>query len=338
MLRILVVVLVLFSLIACESDKKAKVIAPEVDQIERVSFGNKYDSITKLIEQDLDNAELYYQRYMVLFDDNELEQAMIDINIAIDLDSLQGKFYVGKANIYIEQKEIGKAKGLLDEKIAVTPGSTEIMLKISEIYLWAGEYQKTITWANTALDFDKYMGQAYYLKGMAHQYSNDTVKAVTSLQTAVEQDPNHYNAFMQLGKLYALEKHELADAYFSNAINAKPKSIEAYYARGLHRQNMNNAKGALQDYNSILEMEQDHVPAQYNIGYVKLILEEKVDTAKMYFEKVVNLSPEYADAVYMLGYCLELEGKNAEALTKYKQTLKLQDTHTLAAKGLNRLQ
>jgi tetratricopeptide (TPR) repeat protein len=211
------------------------------------------------------------------------------------------------------------------------------MLKISEIYLWAGDYQKTINWANAALGFDQYLGQAYYLKGMAHEYSGDTVSAVSSFQTALEQSPGHYQAYMQLGKLYAIEKHELADAYFSNAIRVKPNSIEAYYARGLHRQELGRAEDALEDYHSILELEPNHVAATYNLGYVKLILLEQVDSAIIHFEKAANTAPEYADAKYMWGYCLELQGKNADALKMYKAVLKQEDTHTLAAKGLNRL-
>jgi tetratricopeptide (TPR) repeat protein len=307
------------------------------DNIQRVSFGSGYDSLSSLIEDDRGNAELYSIRGYWLMNNNKLVEAIPDFQRAIDLDSTNGKYYVGKSEVLIAQKQIGLAKAFLDEAIHKSPGSTEIMLKTSEIYLWAGDYQKTIDWANAALNFDQYLAQAYYLKGMAHQYSKDTVKAVTSFQTAVEQDPMQYNAYMQLGKLYALENHEYADAYYANALRINDKSIEAYYARGLYRQNIKNAEGALEDYNEILELEPNHVAANYNIGFVKLMLLEQPDSAKIFFENASNFAPTYADAIYMLGYCLELEGDNSNALIKYQEALLVQDTHTLAARGVNRL-
>ncbi|MBD80689.1 MAG: hypothetical protein CL840_17375 [Crocinitomicaceae bacterium] len=305
--------------------------------IQKVSFGSGYDSLSTLINADNSNAELYAARGNWLWKNGKLDEAIPDFARAIQLDSTNGAYYVAKAEVLIDQKQIGLAKALLDEAIHKSPGSTEIMLKISEIFLWAGDYQKTIDWANAALGFDAYLAEAYYLKGMAHEYSKDTVKAVSSFQTAVEQDAKHYNAYMQLGKLYAIEKHELADAYYTNALLAKPNSIETHYARGLHRQNVSNAADALEDYNAILELEPRHVAANYNIGYVKLMLLEQPDSALGYFKTAAEIEPQYANATYMWGYCLELQNLLPEALTKYRETLVIDESHTLAAKGVNRL-
>jgi tetratricopeptide (TPR) repeat protein len=319
------------------SCKQEKTSSDSESAVQRVSYSSTYDSLTQLISNEPANAALYAARSANLLKLEKYNPAMVDIDKAIELDSINGAYYVQKAEILIDQKEIGKAKMMLDDAVKVTPGSTEVMLKIAEIYLWAGDYQKTMNWANAALGFDEYLAEAYYLKGMAHEYSKDTLKAVSSFQTAVEQDASHYLSYMQLGKLYAIEKHELAEAYFSNAIIANEQSIEAYYARGLHRQNVNNAKGAIQDYERIIELEPNHVAAHYNIGYVRLILMEQVDSAQYYFEKAFTAEPSYSDAQYMWGYCLELQGDKQEAVAKYKKVLAQDDTHSLAAKGLNRL-
>ncbi|MGB0389994.1 MAG: tetratricopeptide repeat protein [Salibacteraceae bacterium] len=323
---------VAFTFFACEQTAK------NGNESEVTIYNNEYDSLSAIIKKDLNNSELYQARAYWLRENNRYKEALGDINRAIKLDSLKGQYYVDKAEMLIDQNEIGKAKAFLDDAIYTTPGSTEIMLKTSEIYLWAGDYQKTIDWANAALKFDNYLAQAYYLKGLAHEYSKDTLKAVTSLQTAVEQDPNHYSAFMQLGKLFSIANHVNTDAYYTNAISIKPESIEAYYARGLFRQNNGLPQKAIEDYNSILELEENHVAANYNIGYVQLILLEQPDSAISFFETAASIEPEYADATYMLGYCFELQSKYPEALSKYRETLKIKDTHTLAAMGVNRLE
>lgn len=326
------VLIVTFVFPACEQPNKQQKV------IYTTTYNTAYDSLTAVIRTDIDNPDLYQARALWLGQNKRYQEALGDINRAIKLDSLNGQYYVDKAEFLIDQNEIGKAKAFLDEAIQITPGSTEIMLKTSEIFLWAGDYQKSIDWANAALKFDNYLAQAYYLKGLAHEYSKDTLKAVSSLQTAVEQDPNHYSAFMQLGKLFSIANHANADAYYTNAINIKPESIEAYYARGLFRQNNGMPQKAIEDYNSILEIETNHVAANYNIGYVQLILLEQPDSAILFFETAASIEPEYVDATYMLGYCLELQSKYPEAMAKYREVLKLKDTHTLAAMGVNRLE
>ncbi|UTW62483.1 tetratricopeptide repeat protein [bacterium SCSIO 12741] len=321
--------LLVFGFSSCDSSGESSDAA--------IQYETRYDSLNAVIKDDPNNAALYAMRAEWRKDDEDQASAYSDLDRAMELDSLNDQYYLRKAEWLIEEKQFGKAKALLDDAIYKVPSSTGIMLKISEIYMWAGEYQKCINWANAALGFDAYNGQAYYLKGMAHKYSKDTVKAVSSFQTAVEQNPDHYEAYIQLGMLYAIENHPLAEAYFSNAIKVKPESVEALYAKGLFLQENEEAKKALDQYRRILELSPDHVSAWYNMGYVKLILEEELDSAQYFFEESLKRAPDYADAHYNLGYTMELKGEKEEALKKYREVLEMNPSHTLAAKGVNRL-
>lgn len=328
--------LVAFSLIfiACGSENGSN---SSVNS-EPIEYETKYDSINALIKANPDKAELYDYRSRLRLKDGEYELAIGDIDRAISVDSLNDAWYLKKANLLFDLERFKEAKDVLDNAIFIVPGSIPIMLRKSEIYLITGDLQQCINWANAALGFDVFNAQAYYLKGMAHKYGKDTVKAVTSFQTAVEQDINHYDAYIQLANLYALEKHELAPAYYNNALRIKPKSIEALYGKGLFFQNVGKPEKSLQNYKDILEIDDKYADAYFNMGYVKLIQLEEVDTAEVLFNKAFSVDSNYFDALYMLGYCQELKNKTEQAKATYKTVLENVPTHLLAAKGLSRVE
>ena len=312
-------------LFSCGSnDQKTEVITP-------------MDSLNTVIKGDPNNPALYALRgdWRAMEGDND--PALADFNRAIELDSLNDEWYLKKARLLIDMKEIGRAKSMLDKAIYIVPSSVGMMLLISEIYFWAGDYQKCINWSNAALGFDKYLAQAYYLKGLAHKGSGDTSMAVSNFRTAVEQDPDHFNSFIQLGQLFEIAQHPLASDYYANAVRVQPENVEAIYAYGLSLQTKGEIEKAKNQYFTILGLEPNNFKAIYNLGYVNLILEENVDSGFYYFEKVVQIKPNYDNALYNLGYCYELKGDKEKALNHYRKVLSFSASHTLAAQGVNRL-
>jgi tetratricopeptide (TPR) repeat protein len=326
--------LLLIGLVSCKNETP-KTVAEKQAPIE---YESAFDSINSLIKAKPDNALLYNYRATLRENDKDFESAIGDLNRAIEVDSLNDQWYIRKANLLFHLERFKESKDVLDNAIFIVPGSVPLMLRKSEIYLVTGDLQQCLNWANAALNFDVYSAQAYYLKGMAHKYGRDTVKSVTSFQTAVEQDINHYEAYMQLANLYAIEKHDLAPSYYQNALRIKPKSIEAYYGKGLHFQNIGRSDLALNDYKAILEINDKYPEAYYNMGYVKLIQLREIDTAAVLFNKAYGLDGTYFDALYMIGYCQELKNEIQQAKKTYKTVLENVPTHLLAAKGLSRVE
>jgi len=320
--------------ISCESNALPEQQSDSV----AIEYESEFDSINTLLKSKPDNAELYNYRATLRENENDFESAIGDLNRAIEVDSLNDQWYLRKANLLFDLERFKESKDVLDNAIFIVPGSVPIMLRKSEIYLITSDLQQCLNWANAALNFDVFNAQAYYLKGMAHKYGRDTVKAVTSFQTAVEQDINHYEAYMQLGNLYAIEKHELAPSYYQNALRINPKSIEAYYGKGLYFQNIGKSNLALKEYKEILKIDSGFPAAYYNMGYVKLIQLEEVDTASVLFNKAFSSDNNYFDALYMIGYCQELKGEKQQARKTYKTVLENVPTHLLAAKGLSRVE
>lgn len=317
--------------VACDNSETVSRQASSTDSVLTL------DQLNALLLQDANNPDLYWKRSDFHFKNGNWREAIFDLDRILEIDSMRDDVYVRKADILMAQKDFGRAKIMLDEAIYKIPNSVPMLLKASEIWFLAGNLTECINWANSALGFDPNNAQGYYLKGMAYRDMKDTVKAVSSFQTAIEQDPRHYESAMQLGRLFELAGHMRAEAYYDLAVSARPRSLDARYALGLFVQGRGKPEKALAQYAAILDIDSAYVPAWYNKGYILLLQYERADSALIYFDKALVISPQYVDARYMRGYCLELLGKENEALLEYREVLRQVPHHELAARGFNRL-
>ena len=90
------------------------------------------------------------------------------------------------------------------------------------------------------------------MKGFNLKEKGDTSAAIKTFQKAVENNPQYFEAFMQLGMLMQAQNNKLALNYFNNALKIKPNSEEALYGRGLWYQDHNDFNKAIQDRKSVV--------------------------------------------------------------------------------------
>ena len=171
-----------------------------------------------------------------------------------------------------------------------------------------------------------------------YKMAGDTAKAVSTFQTCVEQNPDHYNGFIQLGLIYASINDDIAIAYYNNALQIYPLSTEALYNMALYYQNTERIALADKTYDKIIETNPEYFIAYYNKAFLRLVYSTDYDSAIYFFDKTLDYDETYFEAFYNKGYAYELKGDNKNAAAGYKSALALKPDFTLAAKGLNRVQ
>nr|MBA3901914.1 tetratricopeptide repeat protein [Bacteroidota bacterium] len=184
---------------------------------------------------------------------------------------------------------------------------------------------------------DKYNAKAYFIKGMAFKEMGDTAKAVSSFHTTVEQDPDYFHAYMQLGLLYSIKNNRVALDYLNSAIKIKPTSIEAWYAAGKFCQDHGLLEKAKEAYHNILEMDPEHKNAHYNLGYIHSEYLNDYKTAIEHFSDAIMYAPNYQEAHYMRGFAFERLKDPKKAEENYRKALQIDPDFTLAAMGLGRV-
>ena len=93
------------------------------------------------------------------------------------------------------------------------PENTEGLLKLGELYYFVKQYENAFAKINQALKVNENLAKAYYLKGSIYREIGDTGKAISSLETTIEQDNKNYGAFLDLGIIYGAKKNPLAFQY-----------------------------------------------------------------------------------------------------------------------------
>jgi len=182
--------------------------------------------------------------------------------------------------------------------------------------------EKSIEYINDALKIDQYNSKAYFMKGMNMKELKDTARAISSMQTAVEQDPEYYNAYMQLGLLCAAQKNKLAIDYYKNAIRIQPKSAEAWYALGLYYQQSGDYNNAIGTYVTLLKFD-NNKNAFYNLGVIYLLYSKDYNKSQAYFTGAIDIDPKYAEAYYGRGVCYEKLNDPKKAIADFTACLTL---------------
>jgi tetratricopeptide (TPR) repeat protein len=294
--------------------------------------------VNALIVEDPRNPVNYGLRARIHEANDSLGAAVKDWNRAILLDSTTTKWRIALGDLYYRKVDLSNAEIQFIQAMRVAPDSNVARLKLAELRLLKAEFTEAMELTNDALRIDDQNARAYFLKGWIHRQAGDTALAISSYRTAVERDPNMYDAYVALGLLHAAKRDPLAMAYYHAATELRPASVEAWYARGIFAQETGKDSIALACYDRIKAIDPKNPTSWYNSGYVLLEHLDRIPEARAEFSQAIEVLPTYAAAYYNRGLTYELENNLDSALVDYKKALALQPDMDLAADGLGRLQ
>ena len=294
-------------------------------------------SINQKILDNPNDAALYMERAKLYFKLKQLAEAINDTRRALSIDTTNATIYLTQADIFFAANETRNAKDVLEKIVKKFPENTDGLLKLAELFYFVKQYDNAFSKINQALKINENLAKAYYLKGSIYKEIGDTTKAVSSLETAVEQDNRNFGAFLDLGLIYAARKNPLAFEYYDNAIAINPMSTGVLYAKAKLLQDLDKTDEAIAYYNRTLAIDSLHTYSLYNLGALTLSFKKDVTKSITYFTKAITVDPKYAEAYFARGVCYqELKDKD-RAYSDYNTCLQLKPNYEPAVEGLNSL-
>jgi tetratricopeptide (TPR) repeat protein len=294
-------------------------------------------SVTEIsieIEKDATNPELYYRRANVYFEEKMLDAALADIEQSLVLSADQPLYLFFKGRILYAMNKTQDAAIAYEKAVTIKPDFEEAQLKLAELYYIVKEHKKSMDLYNAILANNKSNTTALFFKGMNFKEIGDTASAIQTFQKTYEIDPNHYDAVMQLGNLYAGLKNKIALDYYVTASRLKPKSAEPPYAAGVFFQQNSDYKKAVKMYEQALKADEKYYQAYYNSALINMEIGRYSD-AIVNLNTVVRLEPGLVDAYYMRGICYEAMKNKEDAIVNYQYTLELDPKHEEAQRALS---
>ena len=296
----------------------------------------EFRAINDLLKQDINNTSLYLKRSKLYMKYGDLDLAVDDIDRAIKVDSTQPEYYLLKAELLKKQDKLIESKQILDKCMLLDNDNVPARIELGWLALIARDYKQAIKYADAALKLDIYNAEAYYLKGMLFEEQRDTAVAISSYKTAIEQENDYYEPYIQLGLLHYYIDLDLSKGYLKNALRIKPNNLEALYAYAMCCQYNEEYNEAIETYHKILKIEEFREP-YFNLGYIHQEHLKVYEVAIDYYSKAIEIEPAYLEAYYNRGLCYEQNDQYKLAEEDLRQALKLNPQYTEAAIALERV-
>ena len=339
---------ILFALLSCDSSEPKEQKQPQEfarddskpklhEIVSTAEQDSALNEINQRIRENINDPELYVERSEVYLDIGDTEAALNDLDRAYRLDSINFKVLMAQADFLTRGGRMDGAMRILERARKYHEEESDLYIRISELYLVVQNYKESLKYADLAVKYDIYNEKAYFIKAFNFLAMGDTTKAISSFQTSVEQNPDYYEGYLQLGLVYSDLGNPLAIDYFKNALEVRPNDRDALYAKGMFEQENDLLNEAMQTYTQAIKAHPEFREAYYNMGYVHMYYLKLYSEGLRYFDQAIKADPEYYQAYYNRGYSFELMGDIKNAETDYKRALQIKPDYTLAAQGLERV-
>jgi tetratricopeptide (TPR) repeat protein len=330
--RVIAAIIILLTLASC-GQKKIK----DPDLNPKDSISTSMDLVNEQLKNDPENPNLLYERSKLYYSQKMVEKAGEDINKAISLDSTKAPFYLHQSDVFYALNKIAEAKKAILKSLQLDPKSKDANAKMGELQYYLKDYANAFKYLDEALRLDPYYAKVYFIKGLCFKENGDTSLAVSSFRTCIEQDPDFFHAYMQLGDIMSTQNNPLAIDYYTNAIRVNGSMVEAYYGLGYYYQEHGQPDDAIKVYNDLLKIDPKNAPAKHNIGYTYLFKLGDPGKSVPWFTDALLDDQKMVNAYYHRGYAYEKLGKKELAIKDYKKSLSLAPDFDLAKQRLRKL-
>ena len=329
----------LLALFACNNTPKPETGNTTQEPTAPVTVTEAIQLLSDSIAMDSTDAHLYVSRAKAYFANEQIGQAMVDINKALQLDPNNVDTYLLLADVYYTMGDQDNIASTLNRAAEINTLDARPLVKLAELNLLQQNYNLAIGYVDKALGLSSYNPRAYFVKGMCYMAAKqDTVSALKNFQLASDQDANFYDPVEQISGIYVALQPSYTKDYLRKAQQQFPDIPTARYELALYLQSHGEPDEALAHYDTLLMQRPDNYIVLYNKGYVNYVYLEDNQAALDYYNQTLALKPDYVDAKYNKGRVLEQMGDYAPALEIYQEVLKTQPDYRLAIDAINRIQ
>ena len=329
----------LLALFACDNTPKPETEPTTKEPTAPITVNEAIQLISDSIAMDSTNAYLYVHRAKAYFANEQVGQAMIDINKALQLDPNNIDTYLLLADVYYALGDQDNIASTLNKAVEINSLDARPLVKLAELNLLQQNFNLAFAYVDKALGLSTYNPNAYFVKGMCFMASKqDTVNALKNFQLAAEQDDSFYDPVEQISRIYAIQQPPYTLDYLRKAQQQFPDIPTPRYELAMYLQSHGEPEEALAHYDTLLMKYPYNYMVLFNKGYVNYVYLMDNEAALDYFNRALTINPNYIDAKYNKGRVLEQMGDYSQATEIYKDVLKTNPDYQLAIDALNRVQ
>lgn len=295
-----------------------------------------YDKLTDSIQGSPRDADLYYKRGVILYQQENLAYAEKDLRKAWSLSPTE-EYALGLTRI-LKEKNPDSAIVFLQEAIKKIPGSISLKISLARGYQQKNRLPEALAIAEETLSRNPGNLDAAELKYDLLTAMNKEKEALTALENAYAYAPSDVALSEKLAFAWAEAKNPkvlaLADSLIK--VDVSQKHAEPYFFKGVYYSNTGNYTEAIKQFDEAIRHDYLYLSSYINKGIV-YYEQKKYDQALNTFRLAMRVDPTYADSFYWIGKTMEAKGDKAEAKLNYEKAYQLDKTMTEAREASERL-
>lgn len=330
-MKIKIVLLIIISsfLYSCNEDSKnvQKSIIPDDPTLEQLN---------ELVKKSPKDVSILLERAKYYGKKEKYSRAIIDMKSIFEIDSTTPEYYHLLADFYMDSGNSRYAITTMDLLLDIYPERIPSLLKLSEFYFIVKDYDKSISTINSILYLSPDNPEAYFMLGVNFKEQNQLAKAKNSFLTAVENNPEHIDAWIELGKLAEQSRDDLAETYYKNALLIDKDNINILHHLAYYYQNNEKIEKAIDTYHQIVTIDPTYVSAYLNTGIIYL-KQDSIPKAFESFNTMIKTNKTNPKGYYFRGLSHYMGHNNAAAKADFEQALRIYPEYEEAKEMLKKL-
>ena len=295
------------------------------------------EAVTEKVVADTLDMEGYINRARWLLANQQVGNAIRDINSALSIDNKNIDALLVLADIYYALGDQNNIMMTLNKATEIAPFDSRPVLKLAELSFLQGNVNMANAYIDKALELNGINPQAYYMRGIICMSKNDTVQALKQFMKARNQDDTFIDPVMQIASIYAAQRNPMAKDFYTLAIEMAPDNWGTYYDLAMYLQDNGSPDKALEIYDTLDARVPGNYQILFNKGYVNLVYLFEYDKAIENFDKALEIDPKSVDALLNKGVAYEQKGNYKQAKSIYLQILRDNPNYQLAIDALHRI-
>ncbi len=339
---IVVLTVLVLSMWSCDSKTSTDNTSVSEDTTQVVVIKDSLKFLTDNIKANSNVSKHWFDRANYFLRRGGVSDALIDMKSAVRLDTINTVYRNKYADLLVTTLDIENALTNYEKVLFLDSSNAGAYIGMARVYALVNNPGMATGYLQKAYEIDPHLSEAYFLEGMIYRADYEETgreesikRALSSFQTAVEQNPNYYSAYIQMGVINHRMQNDIALDYFNTAIAIEPNSTEAWYNKGKYFQDKKMLEEAKYCYRAVSDIDSLHSEAYYNQGYIKMIFEKELDSAIYFFDYVTQIDSLHIYAYNNLGLSLERNGQIEKAKTAYRKAIEINPDFKLAKKNLN---
>ncbi|MCW5961625.1 MAG: tetratricopeptide repeat protein [Pyrinomonadaceae bacterium] len=266
--------------------------------------------------------DLYRIRWYLNYTQGKYDDAISDLNNALQIEPNNVAFKAGLGDVYYAKKSYRDALNIYNEIVDQLPNNGNTYYSIANSYYNLGETELQKTAAEKAVqNGTQFMSDAYFLIGKAYQKNRKYAEAASNYERSINVKRDNYDTYRSLSDVYRNLNR------FKDAVQITKKALEEYPRDG-------NLYTDLAWYYSLADQHAEAVgaaeiaisllPDKYQAytylcrGYNDIKEYQKAIAA---CNDALKLNPEDGETNFYIGRAYEFSGKTDTAQKFYKKAL-----------------